>query len=137
MENIYNKLRIVHLMMLGLQILIFGFFYFSTETKTFDYNALSDPLSLIAPIVAVVLIVVANMLFKNRMATLKNETDESIMARNYNSAHVIRWAFIEMGTFVLLFAFFYSNNLIFMIYAILVITYFYVTKPTLDGLKSA
>ncbi len=106
------------------------------ENHFFDYSDMSDPFIYLVPIFSVSGYFLINLFFKSTIKKIdKDETFKSKLSK-FQSAILIRFAFIEGPALLGTTAFFISGNTFYILFVGLLITYFFTLKPSKERLMS-
>lgn len=106
------------------------------KNHVFDYSDMSDPFIYVVPLFAIGGYFLGNIFFNSTIKNIdKNETFKSKLSK-YQSATIIRFAFVEGPALLGTTAFFISGNTFFILFVGLLTAYFFTLKPSKERLVS-
>jgi hypothetical protein len=124
-----RNLQVVFMALLAAQVFFLFLAIVTLVDPSFTYY-IKNPLFTIIPLVALAADVLGNRFFQNILTTLTTADLEKSFQR-LATAHLVRWAFVEGATFLLVGASIYYNNHFFNVFAAANIIYFITLRPRL------
>lgn len=123
-------------MLLG-QILLFGIALFLSVSKNFppSLQHLDKPLQVTVVLLSFLCIYLGITLFKKKLQTLPEATDETAKWKIITSAHLIRWALIEGPVLFCIICYLLVGNLSFAALAGTLIIFFGLQAPIVQSTK--
>lgn len=130
-----KTLSIIHLAML-IGPVIFGFLVYSQSHSTFqNLSDTTDTFLIITPIVALSGIFMGNLLFNKLIKSAIKVDGLKPKLAGFQTASLIRFAFIEGPAFLGVIAFQLTENLTYLYIAGVLILYLYLLRPTKDKIE--
>lgn len=134
-KNILKTLITIHY---GYSVAVLAFATFSfliSDDPIMSFNDSDDLFLYLAPLFAVGGISASVFLFKTQLKRIyeKETLEEKLIA--YQSSHIIRIALIEGPAFLSIVIFMISNNLFYLIIALVLLAYLISLRPTSDRVK--
>lgn len=124
-----RSMQLVHIALLLGMIIFAGVTYYmnpSTEINMFESGAFI----FVVPVIIMLGILLGNFIFKKLInRTFKQESLKSKLD-NYLSALIIKLAFIEGPSLLALVAYLLSGNLVYLLFAVVLMIYFFTLKPS-------
>lgn len=135
-KTFVRTVKIIHLALLAGQLLFFVVAFTQTPPHKFDLNFATDPLIIVAPLMAISCFVLSNILFSQQLGIAVNQTSLMGKITRYQIASIIRFALIEGSSLFAIVAFLISGNLLFAMVSGLLILVFIANRPTKDKVET-
>jgi len=125
-----KSLQIIYFALLAFQIAFLLICMVVIEPAYFEYKIQDLTYSAI-PILAIIIAFLGNRYFAQGFKNLVMETEINQSLQRLTTIHIVRWAMVEAGTFMLLAATINTSNHYFTAFAMANIAYFITLRPRL------
>lgn len=120
-----------------ISIIVFGTVaLFITENPEFNFNNSEDVFFYLVPTLAIVAPVIGNIVFKKNLEQIHEKETVKEKLINYQTARLIRIAFIEAPALLGVVIFLITSNQYYLIFSAVLLTYLITLRPTISVIKT-
>ncbi|MFS4468425.1 hypothetical protein [Maribacter sp. 2210JD10-5] len=123
-----KSLSFLHLSLVA-GVALFTIFAVSKVQRFDTANGQGNVLLYAVPVVALIGYFGSQFIFKKLLSSLKNTDSLEDKLKKFQSASLVKYAFIEAPTFLALFIYYSSGNALPLVIALCLLAYLYVQKP--------
>ncbi len=127
----YINITILFHTIFTLAVLLFGaFVYFTVSDPKMNLFDSEDIFFYILPSIVIANILISSIIYKRKLTSLKQEKHLKTKMHMYQSARMIRYAFLEGSAFLACIVFMNTENLFYIMIACVPLLYFIALRPT-------
>jgi len=130
-QILFSGLIIVQIVFLLVTIYLVQF-----EGVRFNSSELNRLYQYAAPIMVICILIISFLYFRNKLKQLKRKSDVFEKLAEYQSAQILRWAFLEGASFFAIIIFFLTSNYLYLCLVGIILGTFVFTTPSRNQLEN-
>jgi len=129
-QILFSGLIIVQIVFLLVAIFLVQF-----EGVRFNSSELNKLYQYAAPIMVICILIISFLFFRNKLKQLQRKSNVFEKLAEYQSAQILRWAFLEGASFFAIVVFFLTSNYLYLCLVGIIMGTFVFTTPTRNQLE--
>lgn len=134
-QGLLKTLSVLYFSFLISQVLFAVVAYIQQGSTYFDIENLDDVYIYAVPVLSVAAIVGSLLMFREQISALSFKETLKEKVSGYQSAYLVRMAFLEAASIFGIVAFFLKGNLFSLIFSGLIVLYFLTLRPTKENVE--
>ncbi len=136
LPGLLKTLSVLYFSFLGSQLLFALVAFLKQSTTYFEFENSEDVFIYAVPVLAVAAFVASMLVYREQISTLTDKGSLPEKFSGYQSAYLVRMAFLEAASIFGIIAFMLKGNLFSLVFTGLLILYFLTLKPSKDKVEA-